>query len=311
MRRTLVIWNPVSGRAEAAIEVREWLSARRDTTVLVTVSRKDAELFAQRGTREGYDLIVAAGGDGTVNAVANGLAKCGEELGVVASMGILPIGTANDFAFTLGLPDDLGLAAQLLYSAEPRPIDLIEIETPSERRCFANVAAGGNSNRVTESLTDEIKQTWGPLAYLRGAIGVLVDLGSHDVTIHIDEKEHFTARIWNMLVANGRTNAGRLPIAPYARPDSGLMEVILIRDGSFVDLAALGALFALSSYLESDQVIYRQARSFTLTSDPPMKFSIDGEIIEEMPTAFRVKPGAVKMIVGRDYDFNMSVPLGW
>lgn len=303
MRRTLVIWNPVSGRAAEAVDVVEWISAREDTTVQVTESSADAEDFAENGVRDGYSLIVAAGGDGTVNAVANGLAKAGEALGVVASMGILPIGTANDFAFTLGLPDDFALAAELLYTAEPRLIDLVEMETLSGRRCFANMAAGGNSNRVTESLTDEIKKTWGPLAYLRGAIGVLVDLGSHNVTVHIDEKEQFTARIWNILVANGRTNAGHLPVAPFARPDDGLMDLILIRDGTFLDLAAIAAEFALlNSYLDSDQVIYRQARSFTLTSEPPMKFTIDGEIIKEMPIGFRIRPGAVKMIVGAEFE---------
>ena len=281
-------------------EVLDWLRTRRDTTIWETTPEVNASKLALRGVEKGFDCIVAAGGDGTINSVANGIAASGE----VATMGVLPMGTANDLAFTLGLPIDLQQAAEWLYVGESRPFDLIEVETPTEKRCLANMATGGNSNRVTESLTDEIKQVWGPLAYLRGAVGILADLGSFEVTLRIDEQEQFTARIWNMLVANGRTNAGRLPVAPNALPDDGLLDLILIRDGNLIDLAAIATEFAIlpTNYLDSDQVIYRQAKQITLESDPPMKFSIDGEMLETPPIAFRVKPGAINMIYGPEYD---------
>jgi diacylglycerol kinase (ATP) len=298
MRRTLVIWNPASGTAEAAREVREWLRAQPGVAIWETKAGQDASAFAARGVREGFGLIIAAGGDGTVNSVANGIASTDQR----ATMGVLPMGTANDLAFTLELPSDLQQAAEWLLKAEARPFDLIEIETLREKRLFANMATGGNSNRVTESLTDEIKRTWGPLAYLRGAVGILVDLGSFDVTVRIDDQEQFNARIWNILVANGRTNAGHLDVAPSARPDDGLLDLILIRDGNMIDLAAIAAEFVLPvNYLESDQVIFRQAKSFTIESSPPIKFSIDGEILEEPPVAFRINPGAVNMIYGPTY----------
>lgn len=299
MSRTVIIWNPAAGKAAAADEVKAWLAAQRETTIWETSREQDALSLAARAVREGFDRVIAAGGDGTINAVANGIAAAGK----VATMGVLPMGTANDLAYTLELPSDLQQAAEWIFKGKPRPFDLIEIETASEKRWLANMATGGNSNRVTESLTDEIKKSWGPLAYLRGAIGVLVDLGSFNVTVRIDDQEQFTARIWNMLVANGRTNAGHLPVAPSAQPDDGLLDLILIRDGNLIDLAAIATEFALLpiNYLESDQVIYRQAKQITLESDPPMKFSIDGEILEEPPIAFRVKPGAINMIYGPTY----------
>lgn len=297
--RTLIIWNPASGKATAAGEVYDWLRARRDTTIWETTAEIDASELASRGVEKGFDRIVAAGGDGTINSIVNGIAASGE----AATMGVLPMGTANDLAFTLGLPSDLQQAAEWLFVGESRSFDLIEVETPTENRWLANMATGGNSNRVTESLTDDIKKAWGPLAYLRGAVSVLADLGSYNVTVRIDDQEQFTARIWNMLVANGRTNAGHLPVAPNAQPDDGLLDLILIRDGTLVDLAAIATEFALLpiNYLESDQVIYRQAKQITLESDPPMKFSIDGEMLEAPPIAFRVKPGAIKMIYGPEY----------
>lgn len=300
MPSTLIVYNPASGKASVAGEVLDWLRTRRDTTIWETTQEVNASELALRGVETGFDCIVAAGGDGTINSVANGIAGSGE----VVTMGVLPMGTANDLAFTLGIPIDLQQAAEWLYVGEARPFDLIEVETPTEKRWIANMATGGNSNRVTESLTDDIKKSWGPLAYLRGAIGILADLGSFEVTVRIDEQEQFTARIWNMLIANGRTNAGRLPVAPNAQPDDGLLDLILIRDGTLVDLAAIAAEFAIlpTNYLDSDQVIYRQAKQVTLESDPPMKFTLDGEVLDSPPIAFRVKPGAINMIYGPEYD---------
>lgn len=301
MRQTLVIYNPKSGSAAQASDALAWLAKAPNVTLRETEKAGDAcEFAAAAAIGENFDLVIAAGGDGTVHSVANGIAIAGNG----ASMGVLPIGTANDFAFTLGMPDDPLLAAKYLLSATPHPMDLIEATGSSQSRYVVNMATGGNSNRVTESLTNEIKQTWGPLSYLRGAVGVLADLGSFDLTVTVDETERFNARIWNMLVANGRTNAGRLPVAPNARPDDGLLDLILIRDGTLVDLAAIAAEFAILpiNYLDSDQVIFRQAKKITFQADPPMKFSLDGEILEEPPTTFQVRPRLINMIYGPDYD---------
>lgn len=302
MRRTLVIYNPKSGNAAQAGEVLAWLAKKPNVTMRETASASEATKVAAEAVHEEFGLIIAAGGDGTVHAVANGIASIGQR----ANMGVLPTGTANDFAFTLGMPNDLLLAAQHLLTATPSPMDLIEATCGSQTRYIVNMATGGNSNRVTESLTDEIKQTWGPLSYLRGAISVLADLGSYDISVEIDSSEQFAVRTWNILVANGKTNAGRLMVAPNARPDDGLLDLVIIRDGNFVDLAAIAAEFAILpiNYLESDQVIFRQARQVSIQSEPPMKFSIDGEILDEPPSSFRVKPGAINMVFGPDYEYD-------
>lgn len=296
MPSVFVVHNPNSGRAELA-QVHRRFDGRSDVTVRDTNSAEHAASLAAQAVGEGFDVVVAAGGDGTVNSVANGIWKASADV----VMGVLPLGTANDFAQTLGVPDDLEQACKLLFSMTSRPIDLVELQTETQRRCLANVASGGNSDRVTEALTDELKQTWGPLCYLRGAIGVLADLESYEVTVAFDDEPAFQTSLWNIIVANGRTNAGHLLVAPRANPEDGLLDVILIRDGSLGDIASLAAQFALSDYLESEQVVYRQARSFTLESNPRIRFSIDGEAMDEQPVAFRAKPSAVRMITGAAY----------
>ena len=178
---------------------------------------------------------------------------------------------------------------------------MVEVRTENQQRCFANAAAGGNSDRVTEALTDELKQTWGPLCYLRGAIGVLADLESYEVALTFDDEEPFTIKLWNIIIANGRTNAGHLQVAPRASIEDGLLDVVLIRDGMIVDRATLTMQFALSDYLESDQIVYRQVRALEMRSQPPMRISIGGEPIDEQPVVFRAKHRALRMVVGPGY----------
>ena len=303
MPKTLVLFNPNSGRADAANVIRRHLADQPQVTIYETSSSDDAVRSARQAVHEGVQLIVAAGGDGTVNSVANGIVTGVDEVGkaVDVTMGIVPLGTANDFALTLGIPDDLGQATSLLVLGESRYVDLVEVQTENQRRCFANVAAGGNSDRVTEALTDELKQTWGPLCYLRGAIGVLADLESYEVALTFDDEEPFTIKLWNIIIANGRTNAGHLQVAPRASIEDGLLDVILIRDGTIMDLVSLTTQFALSDYLESDQIVYRQVRSLEMASQPPMRFSIDGEPIDEQPVVFRSKHRALRTIVGPSF----------
>jgi len=303
MPKTLVLFNPNSGRAGAAKAVHRHFADHPPATFYETSSSDDAVRASKQAVHDGFQLIVAAGGDGTVNSVANGimagLADARDEVDV--TMGIVPIGTANDFALTLGIPDELDQALELLVSGARRCVDLVELQTQSQRRCFANVAAGGNSDRVTDALTDEIKQTWGPLCYLRGAIGVLTDLESYAVVLTFDDEEPLSITLWNIIVANGRTNAGHLQVAPRASIEDGLLDVVLIRDGTILEFAALTLQFALNDYLESDQIIYRQVRTLEMRSQPPMRFSIDGERIDEQPVVFRAKHRALRMVVGRGY----------
>jgi diacylglycerol kinase (ATP) len=295
--KTLVIWNPNSGRAKSAADIRKLLEEQDSTDVREPSTTVEVTQFVRQAAEDGCELVVAAGGDGTVNAVANAIVASGGDL----TMAVLPIGTANDFAYTLGIPDELTQAYELLATGEVRSIDLVDLETVEGTHCFINVATGGNSDRVTENLTDELKQTWGALCYLRGAIGVLADLTSFQATVSFDDQADIELNLWNVIVANGRTNAGRLLLAPLASIEDGLMDIVLIRDGTVLDLASLAGQFLMNDYLRSEQVVFRQARSFAIRTNPPMFFSVDGEPLAKQPLLFRARPRALKVIVGERY----------
>ena len=104
-----------------------------------------------------------------------------------------------------------------------------------------------------------------------------------------------------MIVANGRTNAGGIVVAPPARPHDGLMDVVVIRNGSVLDMMAIVGNAMLGDYLASEQVTHLQVRQLKLRSEPGMRFTMDGEVIDEEPLDFNIVPGAIRMFVGDDF----------
>lgn len=294
MLSTLVLWNPKSGRASEVPELHEWLSEQPDVVVHETHSHVDAAERAARAAERGFQRIVAAGGDGAVNAAINGLRASSSQV----SLAVLPTGTANDFARTLGIPTDLSAAARLALSGRAVPIDLVQIEREGDQTYFANAASGGNSEHVSQCMTPEMKREWGAFCYLRGAVGVVSDLATYKARVQFDDEPPIQLAVWNVIIANGRFNAGHLEVAPRAHLDDGLMDVVLIRDGSVLDLVALTARFVATDYLDAPQVLFRQVRSLQIDSDPPMCYSLDGEAWEHRPTGFRCIPGAVNAVFG-------------
>ena len=296
---TVVIWNANAGSVEQAAILRAQLEARPDTRVYESSSAEEAEQIVADACQSGEIMIVAAGGDGTINTVVNAIPKYEPHI----RLAVLPVGTANDWCWSLGIPDDLSQAVEVLDRGESRLLDLAEMDTDARSYCFANVATGGNSQRVTDLLTDEMKQRWGALCYLRGAVEVVGDLQSFSAQLEFDRGTIEEHSVWNMIVANGRTSAGRLQVAPHADMEDGLLDVIIIREGDLIDFAKLAAGFALGGdYTELEQVKLRRVKEFTLHGTSELQFSLDGRFIEKSPRAFRALPQAMTVIVGPEYE---------
>lgn len=296
--RIVVIWNPGAGRAEVAPDILSVLKARGDIDLFESTSDDAAaQRIADLAPHE--RMVVAAGGDGTVHVVVNSLMKLEPQKRPV--LAVLPLGTANDFCESLAMPDEL-LAAIARLDSSPRRIDVGELQTSQGAHFFANMATGGNSDRVTSNLTPEIKERWGPLCYLRGAIPLLTDLIVFDVILTVDgQSPPERMEVLNIMVANGRTNAGRLPIAPQASLEDGYLDLILVRDGTLTELAGLATRFAVSDYLQSDKIVFRRVKEVEFASNPQPRFSLDGNLIDEDARRFLIHPGALHAIVGADY----------
>jgi diacylglycerol kinase (ATP) len=292
-----IIVNPIAG-SNVDLESRLKQLRRLDPTeVRVTQRAGEAEVLARNAVRAGSDYIIAAGGDGTLNEVINGIAALGREARDVC-VGMAPLGTANDFARSIGLAGDIDLDVDILRAKRTATIDLVRMSSGRRRYCV-NVSAGGFSGMVDEKLSSEIKSAWGPLAYLRSAAAALPELQSYRTTLILDDTEELVLDLYNIVVANGQFAGGGLPIAPQASLYDELLDIVLIRKRPVTEMALLAAEMLLGKHISSDSVIFRRAKKISVQSRPGMWFNADGELVGNKPAVFRILPQALDFVVGR------------
>jgi diacylglycerol kinase (ATP) len=295
--KPFVIVNPAAGSAR---EVTLELFGRLPGAMLaIAGDGPDARRLASWAAASGdFDTVIAAGGDGTVSAVAASLA----ETGTRAALGILPLGTGNDLARTLAIPLEPEAAIEALRTGATRELDIIEIDGDDGTRTHAvNVAAGGFSGEVDEALTPERKQRWGPLAYVFTALEVAGDTRPFRVRLTVDGERVEELDALNVIVANGRTVGGGRAVAPRASLEDGLLDVVVVRSGGRLDLARIGARLIAGDYTGDDLVTLRRAVGLRVESDPPMPWNADGELISRAAVEFRVRPRALRALVGEGY----------
>ncbi|MGH9362263.1 MAG: diacylglycerol/lipid kinase family protein, partial [Thermoanaerobaculia bacterium] len=252
-----------------------------------------AERLAREAVAEGCELMVAAGGDGTLNEVVNGLAP--DFAGV--RLGLLPLGTGNDFARSIGVPADLDGALAVLAAGRTAAVDVGRV-TAGDARWFVNVSAGGFSGLVDEKLDRAKKRAWGPLSYLRSAVEALPELAPYHTTIRLDGGETLELSAYSVVVANGRYVAGGIPVAPEARLDDGLFDLMVVPQASVPQLAVLLPLVLLGRHHASELVLFRRTAALEIRSVPPMWFNADGELLGEEPARFELLPRALQVVVG-------------
>jgi diacylglycerol kinase (ATP) len=291
VRNTCIILNPSAGGVRDLDEVVALLGRLPDAEIRPTNKPGSAARFARTALRKGCELIIAAGGDGTLNEVVNGI---GENLGA-AQVGLIPLGTGNDFARSIGVPTDLEAAIDLIRAGTTRAVDLVRVSS-DELRYFVNVSAGGFSGLVDEKLTPEMKKTWGPLAYLRSAAAAWPDLRAYRTTLAFDDDESLMLELYNVVVANGRYVGGGTLVAPEAEIDDGLLDVVLIPKRPAPELAVAMAQIALGTHLSNKTIVFRRAAKLTVNSKPGMWFNVDGELVGNEPARFEIVPRGLRFI---------------
>ncbi len=252
----------------------------------------DTAHLASKVVHAGCDLLLVAGGDGTIHAVVNALAPDVDRV----CLGVLPLGTGNDLCRTLGVPEDPHAALAALDSGPERRLDLIEAHTAIGVYTIANVASGGFSGQVHDVLTPELKASWGPLAYLRGAVGALSELHGYATQIRIDDGpvETHGGDLINVIVANGRYAAHGWRVASLANPEDGLLDVVMVLDGNLFDLTDVAAQLLTGDYLNSVSVMHMTSGARASSGKRCLRsmwFSFDGEPETNEPLTFAVRPG--------------------
>jgi len=296
--RVLVVFNRCAGSFSQCAAVADELTGRPGVTMRYPENADQVRACVAEAVRDGYDVLAAGGGDGTVHTVVNALAPHFDAV----RLAVLPLGTGNDLCRSLGMPLEAGAGMATLDAGRERRIDLIEARSAERTWYVVNTASGGFAGKMQESLRSDVKAAWGPLAYLRGAAGILPDLlQSYKTRITLDDQPTLTVDALNVIVANGRFAAHGWPVASQASLEDGLADVVVVKNGDLLDLAEVAAHLVGGDYLDSESVLYRRARRVRVASEPPMWFSLDGEPEQNASLTFTVLPGALRVLVGPDY----------
>lgn len=283
-RRALYFVNRHSRRGRDGAAVAEQCLAEAGIELVPLACRKGDDLSQViRARAAGCDAVILGGGDGTMNAAAAALVETGLPLG------ILPLGTANDLARTLGLPTDPAEAAAIIADGSLRRIDLGQVND----RHFFNVASLGLSVKLTRSLSPEIKRRWGRLGYLRTAFGMLPHRHRFHAEIQVEDGSRLSVRTAQIAVGNGRYYGGGMAIHRTARIDDGRLDLYSLEMASAWTVPLVAMLFASGRQGELRDVRTLRSTAFTITTDRPRPINTDGEITTATPARFSLIRSAV------------------
>ena len=294
--RTCVIFNPAA-RGNKARHFRHHLDAiGTESTLKQTAAAGDARRLATEAIGEGFEVIVAAGGDGTLNEVLNGMGDVPDGF-ERARLGVLPLGTVNVFARELAIPTKLDSAWAAVRQGRETRIDLPRVEyraheTP-RRGYFAQLAGAGLDARAIELVQWQLKKKIGPLAYVVAGLKAL--MGAQSKITATGGGHSATGEL--VLIGNGRLYGGQFRLFPKADMRDGLLDVCVFPRVTWFTLVRCAPNLLLRGMLPTSAVEVFQAESFTLTSSSPTPFELDGELIGHLPTTFSVERSRLRVIV--------------
>jgi diacylglycerol kinase (ATP) len=294
--RICVIFNPVA-KGEKARQFRRHLDAiGRECALKQTAAGGDARRLATEAVREGFEVIAAAGGDGTLNEVLNGIGDAPGGFERV-TLGVLPLGTVNVFARELGLPRQFEPAWEALRRGRDTLIDLPRVEFSSgsarQRRYFAQLAGAGLDARAIELVHWPLKKKIGPFAYVIAGLNALRASPSR-ITVSDGRRTECGELV---LIGNGRLYGGQFTLFPEADLRDGVLEVCVFPRFNWFTLARYGPGLLARGKLAPRATRNFQAASLTLTAESPTPLEVDGELIGHLPATFSVERSRLRVII--------------
>ncbi|CAN5714327.1 lipid kinase YegS [soil metagenome] len=281
MRRIALVMRPQSEevrRAEVDAAVAALRASGHDVAVHMTGGDGDDRRYARAASLDGCDVVVAAGGDGTVNGVVNGLvdAAGAAPASAGAALAVVPMGTANDFARGLDLPSSLHDALQVAAEGRPAQFDTGRVNG----LCFINVSTGGFGADATQAASRGAKRLLGPLAYLVEGARRLISFDPGRALFRIDGETVHDGQFIFFAVGNSAVTGGGTRIAPRADPADGRLDVVLVCGSSRLDFLSLLPDLRVGTHLEGPDVSYFHARTVEVRSDRTVPVNADGESID-------------------------------
>ena len=278
-KKVKLILNPMAdmGRAwNVARDLRTIVSEHGGVDWSGTVYPGHATELAKQAGEDGYDLVVALGGDGTVHEVVNGLMQVDAEKR--PALGVVPIGSGNDFAYANGIPTSANQAMALALNGEASPIDLALMVAENGMKAYIDNTIGIGFDAIVTIRSHRLPIVRGFLMYLVAVLQTIL-LNSEPVHMKIkSENKKWEKDVFMLVLANGPREGGGFMMAPAARPDDGIMDYMIADNVSRLMQLRLLPEFMKGTQESFDQVEIGQCQKVSLTSDKPLYIHIDGEI---------------------------------
>jgi lipid kinase YegS len=294
----LILNGKVAGNDALKTAVARQRAIGHAIEVRVTSEQGDARRFvAERGE---VDLLIAAGGDGTLNEVVHGLMDLSTAARPV--LGLVPLGTANDFATGCGIPHDPDQALALCMEGKAAPIDVGK----ANEHWFLNAASIGFGAEITATTPPELKNLLGPAAY--AVMGAILAMNVHHYrgTLTMPDRE-ITGSGPVAIVGNGRQAGGGLQVTPRARVDDGYLDVLTVRD-----IPALALLIAARELQElspdGEYINYWQTPWAEVHTEEAIPVNLDGEPMQFSSVRYEAVPKAIRLIVPPDCPLLSAQP---
>lgn len=289
----------LNGKSAGDDNLREAVAAMRDRgialDVRVTWEAGDAERYVDEAIADGVATVIAAGGDGTLSEVATTLAHRDEAADALPSLGLVPLGTANDFASAALIPTDPAQALDLIQRQAPRPIDLIRLQAPDGLHWAANLASGGFGTQVTIETDAGLKKMIGGLAYLVTGISKLGKIEPIRARLR-GEGFEWEGEFIALGIGNGKQAGGGQVLCPDALIDDGLLDVTVVPDLSGEVGATARTLLTEGKHAALDRVAAREQLAWVEIESPQsLTLNLDGEPVQSHHFRIDCVPARVRM----------------
>ncbi|GIO27992.1 diacylglycerol kinase [Ornithinibacillus bavariensis] len=296
MKRARIIYNPTSGREAFKKELPAVLEklekAGYETSAHATTGEGDATEAARIAVERRYDVVIAAGGDGTINEVINGIA----EQDYRPRLGVIPVGTTNDFARALTIPRDIQKAVDVILEDHSMLLDIGKVN----EHYFINIAGGGKLTELTYDVPSKLKTMLGQLAYYVKGIEMLPSLKPAHVKIEYDGTV-LEEDIMLFLISNTNSVGGFEKLAPDACLDDGYFDLLILRKTNLAEFIRIVTLALRGAHLDDKHVIYTKAKHIIVTPEDKMQLNIDGEYGGLLPGEFRNLQQHIEFFVPESY----------
>jgi diacylglycerol kinase (ATP) len=283
-RKVCIIFNPAARGGKALSLYAELKALAGDVPIFTSEDADAITDLAATVVNQGYDHVIAAGGDGTVNGIINGTGTADVLLSV------LPIGTMNVFAYELGIrSSQLKKCWELIQQGQPKTVDLVL----ANQSYFVQLAGVGLDALAVQATDLQMRKTIGPVSYLLSAAKV-IGRPAPELRLRFEDGSE-TAGCF-VLIGNGRFYGGPFSLFRYAKNDDGLLDLLIFKHQSYVDIFRYLQGVLIGNHMDLPDIEYRRVTSAQVLSDQPVPVELDGDIAGATPVHFAIAPKKLQVI---------------